>query len=72
MLVRRDILSKRGFLAGSGRLVPDGERHEHGSHQNGVLAAQLVSRRRQKSTAAKFGELLQLGVCVPSRSEYGS
>ena len=47
MLVRRDILSKRGFLAGSGRLVPDGERHEHDSHQNGVLAALLVSRRRR-------------------------
>ena len=42
MLVRRDILSKRGFLAGRGRLVPDGERHEHDSHQNGVLAALLV------------------------------
>ena len=47
MLVRRDILSKRGFLAGRGRLVPDGERHEHDSHQNGVLAALLVSRRRR-------------------------
>ena len=63
MLVRRDILSKRGFLAGSGRLVPDGERHEHGSHQNGVLAAQLVSRTtttRKKAPLpiGNFGELL--------------
>ena len=73
MLVRRDILSKRGFLAGRGRLVPDGERHEHDSHQNGVLAALLVSRRpRHAKNAPHFGELPQLGVCLPSRPEYGS
>ena len=43
MLLSRDILSKRGFLASRGRLVSKGERLEHGSHQNGVLAALLVS-----------------------------
>ena len=77
MLLRRDILSKRGFLASRGRLVPEGERIEHGSHPNGVLAALLVSDddHHVKCSAAKygnFGELVQLGVCLPSRSEYGS
>ena len=66
MLVRRDILSKRGFLAGSGRLVPDGERHEHGSHQNGVPAALLVSRRRRHEEKAPLPNLAISASCHSS------
>ena len=66
MLVRRDILSKRGFLAGRGRLVPDGERHEHDSHQNGVLAALLVSRRRRHAKNAPLPNLAISASCHSS------
>ena len=66
MLVRRDILSKRGFLAGRGRLVPDGKRHEHDSHQNGVLAALLVSRRPRHAKNAPLPNLAISASCCSS------
>ena len=66
MLVRRDILSKRGFLAGRGRIVPDGERHEHDSHQNGVLAALLVSRRRRHAKNAPLPNMAISASCCSS------
>ena len=66
MLVRRDILPKRGFLAGRGRLVPDGERHEHDSHQNGVLAALLVSRRPRHAKNAPLPNLAISASCCSS------